>query len=351
MSQSDEIHGVPPSPETLLLRQFYPNASKRESRNTLMAAMMLSYVPQFKLMNPIKYHRGGRDLKFIIPPFIRETVNPPLPSVMVLLMIDHNYGDGMYRFAVNGTTRLGYQVNENWLRRFASHSMQSTEEEILNPAFTFGENTDGNNNFREFLSTQVDEETNTILKIGDNARKGYSIVIVVNQRGKIRLLVSLGGLRSPFDNIRLLPDPLRKVIEDVYALGPLREVVKGLPKSTISAEQRARIMGITEEKCNWTDYTPEKCNDDKDPVTLEEFKAGDRVWQTSSGQCFGPDPDYNPDNPRFGKFYRADYFPNSDIFRNPVNRNRLEERCFMRVEDHLDDEFPPARRVRQRTEE
>lgn len=315
-----------------------------------MAAMMLSYVPQFKLMNPIEYHRGGRDLKFIIPPFIRETVHRPLPSVMILQMIDHNYGDGMYRFAVNLTTRLGYQVNENWLRRFASHSMQSTEEEILNPAFTFGENTDGSNNFHDFLWTNDDAEKT--LRIGDNARKGYSIVIEVKEGGSVLVEVALGGLQMPFDNLRLLPDPLREVIEDVYALGPLREVVKGLPKSTISAEQRARIMGITEEKCNWTDYTPEKCNGDvKDPITFEEFKAGDRVWQTSSGQCFGPDPDYNPDNPRFGEFYRADYFPNSDIFRNPVNRNRLEERCFMRVEDHLDDEFPPARRVRQRTEE
>ena len=105
--------------------------------------MMLSYVPQFELMNPMKYNRNGTILKFTIPPFIRETVNPPLPSVMFLRMIDHNYGDGMYRFAVNLTTRLGYQVNENWLRDFASHSMQSTEKEILNPAFTFGENTDG----------------------------------------------------------------------------------------------------------------------------------------------------------------------------------------------------------------
>lgn len=373
MSQSDEYDyeyelRVLRSPETRLLRQFYPDVQIRESRHTLLAAMLLSYVPQFKLLNGIAlpksvygYSPNGTVLEFTVPPFIRETVSPPLPSVLRLRMTFHIHRDGTYRFDTSSARPLDdrfnrwsnkYKVNENWLRDFASHSMQRTEKEILNSAFTSGENIDGLNNFREFLWTEVDEETSTTLDIGDNTRKGYSINIEVKEGGSVLVEVALGGLQMPFDNLRLLPDPLREVIEDVYALGPLREVVKGLPKSTISAEQRARIMGITEEKCNWTDYTPEKCNGDvKDPITFEEFKAGDRVWQTSSGQCFGPDPDYNPDNPRFGEFYRADYFPNSDIFRNPVNRNRLEERCFMRVEDHLDDEFPPARRVRQRTEE
>ena len=136
--------------------------------------------------------------------------------------------------------------------------------------------------------------------------------------------------------------------------------MEGPPRSTINAEKRAELMGMPVEKCRWTEYSADKCNNKEDPVFYNEFKEGDMVWQTTSGTCFGPEKWrngftwVNDGTEQFmgtkEDFYREPYFMNSDILMNPINRNRLEPGCFRRVKKEDSDEFPPRRRVRQRTD-
>lgn len=136
--------------------------------------------------------------------------------------------------------------------------------------------------------------------------------------------------------------------------------MEGPPRSTINAEKRAELMGMPVEKCRWTEYSADKCNNKMDLVTYDKFKEGDMVWQTTSGTCFGPEKWrhgftwVNDGTERFlgtkEDFYREPYFMNSDILMNPTNRNRLEPGCFRRVKKEDSDEFPPRRRVRQRTD-
>lgn len=149
--------------------------------------------------------------------------------------------------------------------------------------------------------------------------------------------------------------PLGSILKKLEELPPTRSTLEGPPRSTINAERRAELMGMPVEKCRWTEYSAEKCNNKEDPVFYDKFKEGDFVWQTTSGTCFGPEKwddgqfDSDPDEYESPNFYREPYFMNSDILMNPTNRSRLEPGCFRRVKkkDFL---FPPRRRVRQRTD-
>ena len=108
-------------------------------------------------------------------------------------------------------------------------------------------------------------------------------------------------------------------------------------------------MGMPVEKCRWTEYSADKCNNEEDPVSYDEFEEGDMVWQTTSGTCFGPEQ-WPEENGMELDPYQEPYFMNSDILMNPTNRSRLEPGCFRRVKKEDSDEFPPRRRVRQRTD-
>tara|TARA_B100001057_G_scaffold270102_1_gene270287 strand:+ start:131 stop:1027 length:897 start_codon:yes stop_codon:yes gene_type:complete len=124
------------------------------------------------------------------------------------------------------------------------------------------------------------------------------------------------------------------------------DAVAPLPESSISASRRAELMGLPAVKCRWTEYTPAKCNSnskgkDVDPITLEEFEKDDMVWQTTKGHCFGPD--------KGDGLYQPFYYNNSDVFQNPVSRERLPQDCFARARKEDDPDFPGGRNVRQRT--
>lgn len=307
-----------------LFREFYPQASTspKTMQNTMRAAMLLSYVPQFKLMSG--GWLGNVLLRFTVPPFLREVVKPPLPEVIDLRMFQLE--DGAYLFHVKHPVRS--EMNEDsW---FVKMTTLWTDASVgmtgpFHPTFLLGMKKSA----KDYLQHGADNEH----VFGSYHSDGFGIYI-----NATNVEVYLGGSGV---NTELLPQPLQDILLQLHTLPPLAETINGLPESTISAEERAQIMGITEDKCRWTDYTAEKCNGDTfDPVTHDDFEEGDKVWQTSSGQCFGPDPGH-------GGFYQPFYFPNSDILRNPVNRARLDRSCFWRI-PRPDSEFPPQRRVRQR---
>ena len=136
------------------------------------------------------------------------------------------------------------------------------------------------------------------------------------------------------------------VKDQINALPSMYDAVAPLPPSSISASRRAELMGLPAVKCRWTEYTPAKCNSnnkdkDKDPITLEEFEKDDMVWQTTKGHCFGPD--------KGDGLYQPFYYNNSDVFQNPVSRERLPQDCFARARKEDDPDFPGGRNVRQRT--
>ena len=107
----------------------------------------------------------------------------------------------------------------------------------------------------------------------------------------------------------------------------LREQIAALPQpdpatgSYMDAQERAFRMGIGVENCRWIEYSPEVCRQNSDPITLEEFKTGDMVWQTSSGHCFGPDTGV----------YQPARFQGSDILMNPNTRASLPDDCYSRT--------------------
>ena len=136
------------------------------------------------------------------------------------------------------------------------------------------------------------------------------------------------------------------VKDQINALPSMYDAVAPLPPSSISASRRAELMGLPAVKCRWTEYTPAKCNSnskgkDVDPITLEEFEKDDMVWQTTKGHCFGPD--------KGDGLYQPFYYNNSDVFQNPVSRERLPQDCFARARKEDDPDFPGGRNVRQRT--
>lgn len=109
----------------------------------------------------------------------------------------------------------------------------------------------------------------------------------------------------------------------------LREQIAALPQtdpgpttgSYMDAQQRAIRMGIGVENCRWIEYSPEVCLDHSDPITLEEFKTGDMVWQTSTGHCLGPD----------SGVYQPARFQGSDILMNPITKASLPDDCYSRT--------------------
>ena len=101
----------------------------------------------------------------------------------------------------------------------------------------------------------------------------------------------------------------------------------------VTAETRAYLMGLTELSCQYIDFSPEMCpgsrvdNGYQDPVLLETFKPGDKVWRTSDGTCFGPDT---------GEPYRPFYYNQNgremDVMIHPVHPYyRLAPGCFERT--------------------
>ena len=107
----------------------------------------------------------------------------------------------------------------------------------------------------------------------------------------------------------------------------LEEQIAALPQtdpatgSYMDAQQRAIRMGIGVENCRWIEYSPEVCRKNSDPITFEEFKTGDMVWQTSTGHCFGPD----------SGVYQPARFQGSDILMNPNTRASLPDDCYSRT--------------------
>lgn len=318
-----------------LLREFYPNSTvdSERTRNTLRAAMLLSYVPQFQLLP----ENRGTFLRFTVPPFLREVVDPPLPEVIDLRMSE--LVDMSYRFKLLFNRRTFTSNEKSWFRKMWSNWMPRAAAALFDPRFLIGLH----DNFKFLGDAYTESDDSEVTEFGFHSIHGFQIWILLLPSKNVEIEVALGGMEEPYENTKLLPLSLQKLLKELHELAPIPATINGAPESTITADQRAQIMGIAEEKCRWTDYTPEKCNGETyDPVSYVDFKPGDKVWQTSSGQCFGPDPE-------FGEFYRPFYFPNSDILQNPVNRNRLEEGCFRRSL-RPDNEFPPDRRVRQRIE-
>lgn len=111
----------------------------------------------------------------------------------------------------------------------------------------------------------------------------------------------------------------------------LREQIAALPQpepanvpatgSYMDAQERAFRMGIGVENCRWIEYSPEVCRENSDPITFEEFKTGDMVWQTSTGHCLGPD----------SGVYQPARFQGSDILMNPNTRASLPDDCYSRT--------------------
>ena len=109
----------------------------------------------------------------------------------------------------------------------------------------------------------------------------------------------------------------------------LEEQIAALPQtdpvpstgSYMDAQQRAIRMGIGVENCRWIEYSPEVCRKNSDPITFEEFKTGDMVWQTSTGHCLGPD----------SGVYQPARFQGSDILMNPNTRASLPDDCYSRT--------------------
>lgn len=137
--------------------------------------------------------------------------------------------------------------------------------------------------------------------------------------------------------IRPLPRPMQD-------LGPMElpELMLEAPDTgerlqigdrNVSARTRAHLLGLTEVSCQYIDFAPGMCPGNldgngnyNDPITIEPFGPGDRVWRTSEGTCFGPDT---------GEPYRPFYYRQDgrevDVMIDPLRPyNRLPGDCFER---------------------
>lgn len=131
----------------------------------------------------------------------------------------------------------------------------------------------------------------------------------------------------------------------------------------VDADRRAELLGLPATKCRWTEFTLAKCPigeyDDMGGHNIDPLKVGDMVWQTTEGHCFGPDKGdglYKP------FYYNVDVVNadgtglesrDTDVLRNPANRQRLPQDCFARIRREDDPDFFDAqtragRRVRRR---
>ena len=99
--------------------------------------MLLSYVPKF--LNLLPGNRGTF-LRFTVPPFLQEVVDPPLPEVIDLRM--YGFDDGAYWFKRLINRRTFTSNEESWFRKMWSRNFFNPQDAaaLFDPTFFLGYN-------------------------------------------------------------------------------------------------------------------------------------------------------------------------------------------------------------------
>ena len=235
--------------EDRLLREFYPDATvdRHRKRNTLRAAMLLSYVPKFQLLPGNR----GTFLRFTVPPFLQEVVDPPLPEVIDLRM--YGFDDGAYWFKRSINRRTFTSNEESWFRKMWSRNMHpQNAADLFDPTFFLAYNKK-----LRYSGAANTKPNGSVTSFGHYKTHGFRILIKVSSSKNVEIEVALGEMRKPQDYTVLLPWPIKNLLSELHELPPIPATINGAPQSS-PADQRAQIMGIAEEKYEMDRLQPRK---------------------------------------------------------------------------------------------
>lgn len=285
----------------------------------------------------------GTYIRFRVPLFIQDMFVPSLPD-----FIDLEFQEGPFKRSDHIQLEFESAIAVPPTKVNAASALVQNNSRLPNDMVLENDENYFEIGSKYYSDTEVDNEPHVMHDFFLRVSAYKRVEIIRTIRVEITLTLPLdAGEQTGKGSLKY--HPLGSILKKLEELPLTRSTFRGPPRSTINAERRAELMGMPVEKCRWTEYSADKCNNEEDPVSYDEFEEGDMVWQTTSGTCFGPEQ-WPEENGTELVPYQEPYFMNSDILMNPTNRSRLEPGCFRRVKKEDSDEFPPRRRVRQRTD-